>query len=848
MAKIIMQALREYGEQNGISHEAIFQMVRPGLVVKKVTEEEFVAFLGTIPDLCGRSDVAFSEEQRMAIFQQVDAAKDGAISKADFLKMFSDRYICVKEVAITQACENSPNNGAAGHNLGHLQVDDVVDALEQPNIDQSTGCTRLRVHVLKNQSTGWVTMREPDGVMNLNAYTAYQSFIRDLDVRMLKLHVASQKASAFIHSKSVDLQESKQGPLMEAQSTLSRMRPKVSVLQAKIDQLQKRVDECKLQHSKREEFERRKQEEKQQKQATSNLLNQTSRMRERLRSASDKLQDAAAPFISKSESELGRIEEPITMRSAALAVIEKMKRLIVQAKAIVPDEESKIDATKRAFPDVGREIEQLHSDLQSAEEHVYTTAKLVRNACQGVASAKWSEAAAVLRSTILSRGITTQDLYTELAHMGKGRISESASLTYAENVGGDFHLSPEQRQLLLQRGDAHGMSRGSFLAWVERYYKCRKTIVITSDFDINRSSTSRKLDVDEYVELLEGPKIDEGVGVVRLRGRALSDSTLGWITERGSQGTCFLEEAPKPRMVVTQEVAMQEDFAGEVPCSIRALKPGEVIDVTEGPRKEPAASLLRARGKMRSDGAVGWFTMKNRHGEECIEPNQTIFACLAGVALTDDMDIKNCNLVRKLEVGEVMTLLEGPVDNVASITRIRVRAAKDRAEGWVTMKGSAGKVFAEEIGQFCVVTRAVPLQTNQKSELSTTLRMLAAQELLELLEGPKEEKSTTVVRVRGSALTDGRVGWMTLNKLSLQAWTCTYQCTQATPITENGVATSRALRQLQVGEVIEMLDGPREAGSGMLRLKGLAEKDGIVGWITIIDAKGMNCLACTGLA
>lgn len=126
--------------------------------------------------------------------------------------------------------------------------------------------------------------------------------------------------------------------------------------------------------------------------------------------------------------------------------------------------------------------------------------------------------------------------------------------------------------------------------------------------------------------------------------------------------------------------------------------------------------------------------------------------------------------------------------------------------------------------------------------------MLAAQELLELLEGPKEEKSTTVVRVRGSALTDGRVGWMTLNKLSLQAWTCTYQCTQATPITENGVATSRALRQLQVGEVIEMLDGPREAGSGMLRLKGLAEKDGIVGWITIIDAKGMNCLACTGLA
>jgi len=356
----------------------------------------------------------------------------------------------------------------------------------------------------------------------------------------------------------------------------------------------------------------------------------------------------------------------------------------------------------------------------------------------------------------------------------------------------------------------------------------------------------RKLDVDEYIELLEGPKTDEGVGVVRLRGRALADGTSGWITERGSQGTCFLQEAPKPRLVVTQEVAMQEDFSGEVPCSTRALKPGEVIDVTEGPREEPAAVVVRARGKMRKDGAVGWFTVVSRQGEECIERSQTILSCLAGVALTDDMDIKNCNFVRKLEMGEVMTLLEGPVDNVAGVTRMRVRAAKDRAEGWITEKGSAGKVFAKELGQFCVVTRAVPLQTNQRSESSTTLRMLAVQELLELLEDPREEKCTSVVRVRGSALTDGRAGWMTLNKQSLTAWTSSYRCCEATPITENVVATSRSLRQLQVGEIIEMLDGPKEVGAGMLRLKGLVEKDGIIGWITIIDAKGTSCLACTG--
>merc|ERR1712129_329514 len=119
------------------------------------------------------------------------------------------------------------------------------------------------------------------------------------------------------------------------------------------------------------------------------------------------------------------------------------------------------------------------------------------------------------------------------------------------------------------------------------------------------------------------------------------------------------------------------------------------------------------------------------------------------------------------------------------------------------------KCLLRRSGNFVLSHEQFLCKRDQKSESGKTLRMLAVQELLQLLEGPKEEKCTTVVRGRGSALTDGRIGWMTLNKQSLKAWTSTYQCTQATPITENVVATSRALRQLQAGEVIEMLDGPR---------------------------------------
>merc|ERR1719498_1293337 len=122
-------------------------------------------------------------------------------------------------------------------------------------------------------------------------------------------------------------------------------------------------------------------------------------------------------------------------------------------------------------------------------------------------------------------------------------------------------FTPEQRLLFWAHvgASASGISRRSFLKMLERYCRCIKDIAITSEFDITEGETVRKLEVDEFVEVLEGPRIDEAseVQVPRVRAKALADGATGWITVRGNQGTAFLEDTGKPCYFAAEAIAMQ---------------------------------------------------------------------------------------------------------------------------------------------------------------------------------------------------------------------------------------------------------------------------------------------------
>merc|ERR1711920_472706 len=126
------------------------------------------------------------------------------------------------------------------------------------------------------------------------------------------------------------------------------------------------------------------------------------------------------------------------------------------------------------------------------------------------------------------------------------------------------------------------------------------------------------------------------------------------------------------------------------------------------------------------------------------------------------------------------------------------------------------------------------------------LRLLAKDECIEILEPPREEKSSPVLRLCGRAVLDGKVGWVTVDDSSLRRWSPHYRCIDKTVIHDRlELETAETMRHIEAGELVELLEGPREETEvGVLRLKGRTEKDGAIGWVTIAGNQGKRFLEC----
>jgi len=273
---------------------------------------------------------------------------------------------------------------------------------------------------------------------------------------------------------------------------------------------------------------------------------------------------------------------------------------------------------------------------------------------------------------------------------------------------------------------------------------------------------------------------------------------------------------------------------------LRTLKVDEVLELIEGPRAETVQPVLRVRGKATSDEALGWFTVSDKIGTVFAEQDSKYYVVTGSVALTDNRDIKDCKVLRKLNVGELFLAEEAPVEEEdTGLKRIKATTLKDSVTGWLTLKGNAGTTYAEVSTKHYVVLRTVPLTKKfPTADPGEEVRTLAKGEALLALEGPKQETSTAETRVKVKAISDNVEGWVTLKPTALAAWSSFYKCKIATPVHET-IASEGAttVRQTVVGETFEIMEGPTVEGKD-LRMRARAEKDSIVGWVTIKTGDG----------
>merc|ERR1712060_333955 len=128
------------------------------------------------------------------------------------------------------------------------------------------------------------------------------------------------------------------------------------------------------------------------------------------------------------------------------------------------------------------------------------------------------------------------------------------------------------------------------------------------------------------------------------------------------------------------------------------------------------------------------------------------------------MTIKESKTLRRLEMGETVEILRGPVvEESVDVKRVQARALKDDLEGWITLSGNQGTMYLEDGGNLFKVVKETILTPEFALDAGTekATRKLKQGEILEVREWPKKEEKSGLMRMKCKAKSISAAGWVT---------------------------------------------------------------------------------------
>mmetsp|Transcript_93948 Transcript_93948/g.289726 ORF Transcript_93948/g.289726 Transcript_93948/m.289726 type:complete len:1988 (+) Transcript_93948:65-6028(+) len=825
LVQAMVVALHAYSKKNGLKAEGVWAKVTKG---KTATLEQLSAFLDTLGEATGQNDASFTEEQKAAIYKSVSGA-NGKLSLADFQPLLREHFVCKEAAVATDALDG-------GKEVGLVEVGEGIEVLEHK--DDKAGNKRAQCVLPRDGSTVWVTLAEKEGTLNFKASPPYAGKVESIEAYVSAIFARCSEASAGVDKKTVEIASIKQGPLVEVKTTLIQLRTKFSAEQSKIDALKKKASAAKASVLQQRKEELQKVHEAKCKAFAAESVKEgtaaveTAEKKAEKAMESAKLSDTEKPSISQLEGVKGAADDAL--------------QALAEAKAAVARSLEKHEAYKgpvrNLLLEARVELTKLTSRATAAERRLRTATEAVRTAHAQVVKTATKQARDVLRSKARANKKSADQLFEELA-VGKGEISEAAFNKFVNSLSG-HGLGKEEIALVYKEFGRHGLRRPGFAKILQEFTKCEKDVAITDGLDVSTAKTLRKLEQGELFEVLEGPKEEAGTKAMRVRGRALRDSATGWVTLKGTQGTPFLKQREKPFLWVAREANLLSKFDEESKV-VRPLQRDEVLELLEGPREEVSSSEVHLKMTACKDASAGWLTLRDLAGTTFASTSPKVYVCRSTIAMTDVFDIASCKVVRKVDIGEALVVVEGQQeqsDAEKSIKRLKFRGTKDDREGWVTLQGNQGTVYVEPSKSHYVIEKQTAVRQSLEKD-SAVVRQLSTGEVVEGVDAPKEVRPDTKMGVKARSLEDGKAGWITFAPgpmAPVKPWIPKYTCKAAVPLTLALQAKDAdTIRQAEPGEVFEAVEGPSlDKSTGLRRIRCATASDGVVGWATLRGSDG----------
>lgn len=133
--------------------------------------------------------------------------------------------------------------------------------------------------------------------------------------------------------------------------------------------------------------------------------------------------------------------------------------------------------------------------------------------------------------------------------------------------------------------------------------------------------------------------------------------------------------------------------------------------------------------------------------------------------LTTGLHVSQSRQIRRVEVGEVMEVTQGPtMDPSIGIYRILGRALMDGVTGWATIAGNQGATFLMPgLSLFKVKKEIVLSEDLRDMEGAKPVKTLEEGQMLEMIEWGRTSRSMLgITRIRARA-EDGSIGWATMS-------------------------------------------------------------------------------------